>query len=320
MFLGKSHQWKWFLKQVTPYLQPLIKLVTQEPRSSCCSVALSGASIARSNSVAISRMQLKTAKALVGHLLWLDIVATISTSVEGPLLGFSDSQLLESNIIDMREISGCDNDVAKAICDITELRKWKAHAERHRRLSIIELGARGGSILETLTKRILQLADGQPQSLSPSTFCLNSDSMCSDRLSADQLERDEQQDIRLVFARTAILYLHTVMSGPNPYLGEIQKEIAELMKLFKNLASKGMVRHVPWPLCVTACFADKEQKSFLQDSLTSDIECKSRRRYFKASDEALRVAEECHRIRDEEGRDCDWMLAMDSLNECILLG
>lgn len=84
----------------------------------------------------------------MGHLVWFDILATVSTGT-GPFLGIGHSYLLDLNPILMREICGCGNWVLKALCEIVALSNWKTQAESNGKLSIIELATRGADILQS---------------------------------------------------------------------------------------------------------------------------------------------------------------------------
>ncbi|KAK3690285.1 fungal-specific transcription factor domain-containing protein [Podospora appendiculata] len=313
---SQKPRWETCLEQAAPYMQLLIDLAGRYTGvSTTISAGTScGASLAL---ITVPQMHMNAAKALLGHLAWLDILATASTNPSGadggPLLGINPSYLLDSKTLDLHDITGCQDSVAKAICDISALRRWKTQAETNKRLSIIELATRGGAILDSLTGDITRLT-------TISTYVAAEKSNNDD----NHQDLDDQQlrnSITLTFARAATIYLHVVMSGPNPHLEEIQTQVHALLDLFKGgRIGVETLRHVPWPLCVTACFATREEREALE-AVCVRTECKSRKGFFSAScGNAMVVAEECHRVRGEEGRDCDWTVAMDSLGRRFLLG
>lgn len=72
----------------------------------------------------IHRIKWAAAKALLGRLIWFDVMATVSTG-NRPLLGIDHCYVLNSSTIDMEHVSGCQNLVVKALFEISILQRWK---------------------------------------------------------------------------------------------------------------------------------------------------------------------------------------------------
>jgi len=253
-------------------------------------------------------LQVSASKALLGHIVWLDILATASSGC-GPFLGINTSYLLQSNTMQIHEVSGCQNWAAEALCEICSLKDWKAQQERQLKLSIIELAARGGAILQPLISGISQLdsteiVDGPETPLrDPSTW-----------------NRDASKHITLAHARAAIIFLHVVVSGPNPHLEEIRRTIPFLVSSLKDLARRRILRSAPWPLCVAACFAVEEERRVLLGSFTklNDVRNNSEEIPSRACTEAMVIAEKCYTSM-EAGDALNWMQVMEKLDKRILL-
>ncbi|KAL7798032.1 fungal-specific transcription factor domain-containing protein [Trichoderma ceciliae] len=305
MSYSNSVHWENCLAEATPYMQTLIDLAVRTPDSRLAS---------DSNPNIVSEMQRNAAKALLGHLIWFDLLATASTAA-GPYLGTDHGYLLNLDSIPIKEASGCQGWVAKSLFNIIVLQGWKMQAEQAGKLSIIELASRGAAILEEMNGFCTQLHDGSIKGCH--------DAEVGDKRSCvlDQWHHEVEKHITLAFAHAAIIYLHVVISGPNPHLEEIRREVPELIKSFKVLNAKEMVDYVAWPLCVAACFAEPEElQAILQlHVVQTDARC-SRNGHLRACTEALEIARECRRIREEEGKICDWTLAMKQLQKHVMLG
>lgn len=266
-----------------------------------------------SNSV--SQIQTTAAKTLLGHLVWFDLLATLSSGTDH-LLGIDHNYLLGLDSLAMVEICGCENWNVKALCDSVALNTWKKQAERDGRLSIVELVTQGAAILQPLSNFITQQSDIPSPQVQSDSRPSRSGTLSS---VLDCWKKDVRSSIGLVFARATVIYLHVTLSGPNPHLAEIRQEVAELVNLFGVLARKGMIRYASWPLCVAACFADKEQKQALREWVSVDGNG-TQTGVASICMKALDIADECQRMREEEGKNVDWISSMNSSRKCILLG
>jgi C6 transcription factor Pro1 len=235
----------------------------------------------------------QAAETLLGHFAWYDISAA-STNDNASLLGVDYAHLLEANVIDTTNVSNCSKWVAQALCDVSALRCWKLEAQKRKTLSVIEVANRGSAILISLKANM------------------------SDRILSGAA-REFECDLSVIFARATIIYLHTIMSGPNPRLEEIQHEVVGLTRHFRALAVDGLSGYASWPFCVTARFAEEQQMEELLESLEVDSRHAVQRNTAKACHEALLIAKECRRIREVESKDCDWTVAIAGLRRPILL-
>ena len=180
----------------------------------------------------MSLLQKAAAKALLSHLVWFDILATVSCS-SGPFLGVNHAYLLDSDIICMTAVCGCENWVVKALCAITDLQRWKRQAQIEKNLCIIQLAARAGGLQESLTSEIARHSSGEiDNALNHADGFGNVVSECVS---------DIGNKITLMFARAALVYLHVVVSGPNPHLPEIDTTVKQSIEPLKALAGKGLI-------------------------------------------------------------------------------
>lgn len=242
-------------------------------------------------------LYMAASKAILSQLAWFDIIGAVSCGRQ-LILGIDYSPLLESRVLDMR-ITGCQNDVVASIVDIVSLRNWKAAAEERKALNIMELGARGRHILESLEASMLSM-------------------QATEALSDAEL-------VSLAFARAAIVYLHTVISGPNPYLEDIRTQTIQLKQLLRELAQRGVADRAVWPACVVGCFSQEDDTIIdslafpFAISLTSNVSVESHvvfrsKEYFAA---ALERGRKCSELR-VRGENSDWTLAGHDVPNILL--
>ncbi|KXH46450.1 hypothetical protein CNYM01_08480 [Colletotrichum nymphaeae SA-01] len=228
----------------------------------------------------VLQVQATSARQCLSQLLWFDIIGMISAGSETNL-GIDHKSLLESEAVDMAQISGCPNLVGKCLLEIFALNHWKRREEEHRRLSIIEMAQRGNRILESLTDCLDELSACQISTTTASLL---------DTREFERLELGNMMNIvGLVFVRAASIYLYAVLSGPNRSLAEIQRELKAMLKELEDIAGKGLLGHVSWPICVAGCLAG--------DQDWNDLRCmvlampRSVRKAFETCERALQLAE-----------------------------
>ena len=290
--------------QAAPYMQIFIDLVVSGTTTR---------NLCPASSDSVCQIQLAAAKALLTQLIWFNTLASVSTG-SAIFLNLDYAYLLESEAIDMKGISGCQNWVVKAMSDISILQLWKKLEEGDRKLSIIELATKGGALLKSLNHHVAWLDDPLHQNFPRGHDIEQIEDYAN---MSDQWWLRIERETTRAFARAAIIYLHVVMSGPNPHLEEIRRVVPDLVESLKNLANGNMMQYASWPLCVAMCFANDEEQRIILSSL--DLEgTNSRKKHFRTCAEALTVAQLCHSMR-EEGRNLDWIMAMDSLQKRILL-
>lgn len=288
--------------RAAPYMQILIDFAV---RHNCDAPETDNAPSEASHdpaSVMSTALLPAAAQVVLSHLVWLSILAMVTATNAEALLGIEHIHLLDSGIIRLEEIGGCTVAVAKAMCQVSSLARWRYRSEQENRLNILELGTRAQSILEALEEEIAQMVD---------------------EMSSEHDGDGEKMDIsRLVFARAAVVYLHAITSGPNPRLEEVKTQISELVKLCESFQMHGVVLCTPWPLCVTACLAQEEQMEVLARVLKSWDGLHSRARGNTAPNQILTIMRECHMLREmsqKTGRNHNWGWGAEQLGKVMLL-
>lgn len=289
VYLGGASRWASFLEQAAPYMHSLIDLVCSEKE---------GIEPSTATKHAVHQVQAAAAEAVLGQMVWFDIIGLVSTG-HGPSLGTNHSFLLDSNAFDLRETSGCENWVAKSLYEIHGLRTWKAKEIGAQRLCIIKLAERGGKILEVLKRHMTVIKEG----LLPHT---ESRHRADDGHSPSAVEPLEQdlKIITMAYATAAVIYLHVIVSGPTPLLEDIRRETPRLVEYLKVLAGRGLLCHVSLPLCVASCFMEDHDFDFFKEFVATNRH--ARPGWFETCDRAIMVAQEC-RKQQEDGRRCDWI-------------
>ncbi|KAE8152269.1 fungal-specific transcription factor domain-containing protein [Aspergillus avenaceus] len=292
---GRSSHWEQCLKQAAAYVPVLIDVAVGSTNTDHQGMFPS-----------VSRLQMTTANVLLGKLVWIDIIAAVSYNT-GPLLGIDHAYLLDTGVIHMDTISDCESSVANALCKIADLQRWKQQAQTNKTLSIIQLATRASDLNQPLVAQVTNLTSMQQDSPAQTE---GFDTILRDWIS------NIKHDITLVFAYAALIYLHVVVSGPNPHLPEINSLIKDSMEPIQVLARKRMLRHVSWPVCVIACFASTDERQIIREFIAESQECEGR--LWDTCGDALNIADECQKLR-EEGQECDWFSVVERFPQRVLL-
>lgn len=245
------------------------------------------------------------AKALLGYFVWWDMLHRASSGGE-PLLNVKHDHLLDCGAVDIGELTGCDNAVLKCICQVADLATWKAEAEAAGTLSVYELVRRGAKIQEELdhaaTFQPLRTTSSSSATKGPITGASTTNGPMTRQMTS-------------AFRNAAAVYLHVLVSGPNPRLAEIQKAVGETRLQLIQLAEAEMLGYAAWPLCVAACLAPREdQQAF--ESLVARASGEIR---FQSVSQALKVARKCWAMRAEGRADVYWRTVIHGLDVPILL-
>ncbi len=238
----------------------------------------------------------------VGSFIWFDIIASASTR-SAPSFDINHRQILDSFGINLQRLFGCSNRILGDIFDIVHLDSWKKEVEKTRQLSMVELVKRGARIEENIRQDIRDLE---------AKDSVESDLLIDDRgnLSAVQTE------ITRVFASSAQIYLHVVISGAHPELPEIVDSVSKTIDAFKSISDPRLLRNLVWPFCVTGCLATKAQQGFFRELV------------YKAGItfstvgtcwQAFQIIEECWEIRKSCSYNCDWAFVMNKRSCNVLL-
>ncbi len=242
-------------------------------------------------------------------IAWYDILSCATTGSKT----FSDSDFLKARLgyIPLDKIMGCEDWVMLLIMDIALVDDWKKVSQTSGKLSIPQLVSRGAEIEK-------RLEDG-----------LNYNSRTLQRLTKNAGPLDSSslgwtpQYIRCVitriFACAALVYLHVIVSGAYPELPEIRNSVRRTIAAFQDLPDQGLVRSLAWPFCIAGCMAIPTEEGFFRKMV---LTTSAATRQFENSDKALKIIEECWRLRASNELQIGttyWMTAMKSLCLNILL-
>ncbi|KAH2237581.1 hypothetical protein KXW14_000957 [Aspergillus fumigatus] len=222
-----------------------------------------------------------TTGVLLGSFISLDIIASASTR-RPPFLNIDHAQVLRNPCISLESIIGCSNSVMGLIFEISSLDRWKEESQAIRKLSIIDLAERGRQIEERLRQELADM-DTLPET-SPSL--LNRSKVLS--VPADP-------DVNRLFALSALIYLHVVISGAHPELPEIADAVSQVIAVFKRLWDPRLLQSVlVWPFCVAGCLALEEQQNFFRALFSASEITEST---VGTCFEAFRIMEKCWEAR-----------------------
>ena len=115
----------------------------------------------------------------------------------------------------MEQVTGFSDDVLYAIAQISTLANWKTRESINGRLSVRDLIRRGDVIERTLRRSGQEEKSREIGFNGEALQSLSSDHSASGGASQFANE-DIRRIVRDIFHETAVLYLHTVLSDPNP--------------------------------------------------------------------------------------------------------
>ncbi|KAH8800661.1 C6 transcription factor [Xylogone sp. PMI_703] len=226
---------------------------------------------------------------LLASFISFDIIASASTR-SSPFLNVDHIQALNNLDISLESLIGCRNSVMALIFEISSLDRWKKEAQAAHKLSIVDLAKRGSQIEERLRH---ELADIEKiRSTEPSLWS-----------PPGMLSVPSHSEISQLFALSAIIYLHVVISGAYPDLPEIAEAVSKAIVVFKSLKDPRLLRSVVWPFCVSGCLALEEQQSFFRDLVSgAGITQWTSGTCF----EAFKIMQKCWKARKTCSYSCDW--------------
>lgn len=172
---------------------------------------------------------------LTNILAMYGIFSCISLGPAGATFAEYRYLLDQEGMIQMDQIIGCKNWVLLAILEVGELDKWKREEMEHHRLSLKELGNRSMAI-EGLIETGLRESSG---------------SALVDLVTS-------------IYATSALTYMHTVVSGLNPNLREVQDSVSATIVLLKQLPDVRIAKNLVWSLVVTGCMASRSQEDYFR--------------------------------------------------------
>ena len=146
--------------------------------------------------------------------------------------------------ISMMEVMGCENRIVLALAEIADLAYWKRMRESAGNLSVPELVKHGERI-----ERILRDSD-QDEAGAYDYF-------------TDAEKRRRRFLTSEVFRASALVYLHSVISGDHPQCPEIVTGIEKTVQSLKNAedisTARYVVRSVVFSICICGCLTDDKQ-------------------------------------------------------------
>ncbi|KAH9856614.1 fungal-specific transcription factor domain-containing protein [Lenzites betulinus] len=255
---------------------------------------------------------------IIKTTMWFDVLASVTTQTvprfletyralfggQGAYIGDPAASAPE---ISMLPVMGCENKIVLAIAEISNLAYWKECQLRRGTLSIPELVRRGADLEERL------LAPSSPPPLQNGP-------------TADEI----QQRRRLtndIFRASALVYLHTVLSGDYPMCPEIAAAVTETIDALGRIpmdapsVHRSVVRSVVFGICISGCLSDDvRQRTFLLQMLKHQQDRES----VGNVGAVQQLMEEVWRCRDPEreyGRykPVDWRKVMRQINNELLL-
>ena len=126
--------------------------------------------------------------------------------------------------------------------------------------------------------------------------------------------------ITQIFACSALVYLHVVVSGPDPKSPMIHESVNRTILALRKFADCKIVGTLSWPLCIAGCMAStEEQQDFFRDFSNNERMVNP---MFGDSSRVLTIMQECWRMREVESGEeslVDWRSAMKKLELHVLL-
>lgn len=216
---------------------------------------------------------------------------------------FSSLLYVEDERIQLCKLMGCKNWVMVLIMEIAILDDWKKTSQESGKLSMRELARRARTIEDRLTV-------GMKKNLEEPIYILRDP--CGIRSS-------ESRSVSYIFACSALIYLHVVLSGAHPDLPEIRESVSKSVKAFQALPDPTWVRHLVWPFCIAGCMATVDRQDVFRDIATA---ANLDGQIFGNFEKALAIMERCWEGRQHQakgGNVWDWKTSMDSLGQMVLL-
>jgi hypothetical protein len=238
-------------------------------------------------------------KYYVQSYAWADILCCATFGLKRPFANpFQYLRLIEDGKLDLCSLMGCYNEVMADILKIALFKDWKETMQVSARLSVRELVDRSNHLERNLCHKLRQLLEERSHL-------------------TQQIEVDKSFVTEL-YIRSALVYLHTVISGPSIYIPEIRVHVEKALEALLALPSR-LVLRISWPFCIAACMAADQQQAQFRGIASNAIQAG----YLVGTVvKGLQIAEECWRMRRSSlisPVSVEWTAAMKSLNVRVLL-
>ncbi|CAH0014445.1 unnamed protein product [Clonostachys rhizophaga] len=235
---------------------------------------------------------------LYANAIWFDIISCVSTG-KAPVLPYKSWLAIKK--LKMEDVMGCNNRILSLIGDIAQLRLWKEDMDKQGLLSARELVGRGQGIESQLEEEIMKLSSEK-------------DEVCPLPNVFPTVMKSQANWISHIFALGALVQVHTIVSGPLPYLPEIQRTVQKCIDLLSARPCRCSLQGMVWPLCVLGCMAEPQSQSFFEELVSNmDKEYKG----LGNSSTVLQIMRGCWGLQMGGRKDCT--AAMSELNIHALL-
>lgn len=229
LFSGGQGQWQAFLDSACRFSLAFLERNPHSPASALISCTDS------------MRFIVKTS-------MWYDVLASV-TLIRRPMFEVlrilydpSGTALIDGRPeVSMMGVMGCENRIVLALAETADLAWWKEDVRRTGSLSVPELVRRGQRI-ETMLMATNDNDHPHPAGIEKSRLR---------RLTS------------AVFRASALVYLHSVMSGDHPQCPEIMDNVTETVECLRRAEDVSTARHVVhsmiFNICVCGCLTDDPQ-------------------------------------------------------------
>ncbi|KAG1739188.1 fungal-specific transcription factor domain-containing protein [Suillus paluster] len=267
--------------------------------------------------------------------MWYDIMSTLTLQTMPKHLTFyrrlfrggsgywalAQQGIGDESVLRMDSLTGCPDEVLLGIVEISTLSCWKMQELRKGSLSMRELIRRGDVIerhLRTQTETVLSVDADQtplhPDLSSTAAELGNVQDSPAGQARASLPADDSRRLVADIFREAAILYLHTVLSDPNPGVPEIVNSIDVIVQILNRLPVSNIDRCLVFPICLAGCLTDDPMKrEFLKARLQGQDDG------FGNTSQTLRVMETAWQRRDNQGGAVEWQELLHIQGRYLLL-
>ncbi|KAF8558189.1 hypothetical protein OG21DRAFT_1589091 [Imleria badia] len=246
--------------------------------------------------------------------MWLDVMSTITLHTIPKHLAFyrrlyrggggfwsgtSGMNAKEDWDLRVDSLTGCPDEVLLGIAEISTLSCWKAQEMRKGCLSMKEL-IRRGNIVESHLRSCEPLYCREPDQ-TPLHPDLPVDEDNLKGMVGIPAVVDTRQLVAKIYQETALLYLHTILSGPIPGVPEIIQSIDVIAQLVRQLPVSALDRTLVFPICMAGCLTDEPIKREIFKARLVGQQAQ-----FGNVHQALMVMETAWQRRDTRGGVVEW--------------
>ncbi|KAM3504755.1 hypothetical protein MY10362_003364 [Beauveria mimosiformis] len=245
-----------------------------------CIVELSP--IKSASTPSVSGMERRAVDFFTCILIWVHILHCWSCQ-SLPTAASLYRRILSSTTLDetFLQVAGFDCWVLVLLMDAVEVSIWKGDQDAQNRLSVRELVMKTEAILSKVEHYIQGVANAQT----------------------------------LIYAHGVAIYTHTITSGCRPGVPEIHDALEKCVPLWDKVSfGGGELRCMSWAFCVSASLATGQDRSVFAHVL-SEAAAADRNSTTVAC--LKTISEECWRIGDAGGVECNWRTVMQSLKQSI---